>query len=69
VWAKTSGGKNMPLDPEPVSDGNIVRGAFIEAGRAVFTATPYNAEHHAGHKRYRSHFVTCPNAAEHRRSR
>ena len=66
----------MPLDPEPVADGNVVVvrwdgadgpvGSFatpivgVGAGAFDRAATPY---------RYRSHFATCPNANRHRRDR
>ena len=55
VWAKTTTGKSMPLDAEPVPDGNIV----LHEGVAYVTGT--------GDRK--SHFATCPNAARHRRGR
>jgi hypothetical protein len=69
VWCKMSSGKNMPLDPEPVADGNLVRMASVESGRAVFHAVVYRADKHEGFKRYRSHFVSCPQADQHRKRR
>lgn len=52
-WVRTQAGKPMPLDPEPVADGNVQ----LVAGLA-----------HVLHKdepprpgaRYVSHFATCP---------
>jgi hypothetical protein len=59
-WRKTVAGKNVPLDPEPHPEGNIY---IDEAGVAVYAT--------AGSRQvmYRSHFVTCPDAARHRRRR
>lgn len=62
VWTITEAGKRMPMDVEPMT----IRGAFELIGPILpdghiqaFAASP---------KLYRSHFATCPNAAEHRRS-
>jgi hypothetical protein len=61
IWAKTESGKTMPLDAEP-------------AGRpsGVFRIEYRNGYAHAisvaGEPVYVSHFATCPNAAQHRRS-
>ena len=65
--------KAMPLDPEPVDHGNVVRLRFrpptdpraaevvlvrvLSAGDVVEPHVP----------RYVSHFVTCPDAQAHRR--
>lgn len=58
-WAETPGGKWIPLDAEPVSDGNVVVRETDGVPEAVVVAKT------AG--RYVSHFATCPNAKGHRR--
>ncbi len=62
-WEKTTSGKWIPLDAEPVADGNIV----LERGRARVLAADEQVGH--GVRRFKSHFATCPNAAKHRASR
>ena len=69
VWARTSTGKNMPIDPNPAPDGNLeMESTGTENGRIVIVVRPYKPRRDADDvKRYRSHFVTCPDAAQHRR--
>ena len=57
-WAVTDAGKMIPLDADPVPEGNLV----VEAGksRARTVDDP-------GVVFWRTHFATCPNADEHRR--
>lgn len=51
-WLRTVTGKRIPVDPEPVDNGNIVlRDGYAE----VVPPT-------TGVKAYVSHFVTCPQA-------
>jgi hypothetical protein len=60
TWAVSSAtGKKMPIDAEPHHDGNIV----LTDGTAQVVAAAARAALPAGTLRYRSHFVTCPNAA------
>jgi hypothetical protein len=56
TWARTTSGKPIPLDPEPVDRGNLE----VEDG----VARPVLIE--AGKLRYVTHFATCPNAPQHR---
>lgn len=59
-WRKTVKGKNVPLDPEPHPEGNIYiddQGVAVYAKAGTFPLM------------FRSHFVTCPNAAQHRKPR
>ena len=61
-------GKLMPVDPEPVQDGNIVleeRAPGMDPLGTVY-ANP-NAVPIEATQRYVSHFVTCPNADKHRK--
>ena len=69
VWAISTNGKNIPLDPDPNVNGNLIRLSSTDNGRIVFKAVAYKPDIHEGSKRYLSHFVTCPNAAQHRRPR
>lgn len=69
MWAISAAGKNIPLDPEPNVNGNLIRVSSTDGGQIVFKAFAYKPDLHEGSKRYLSHFVTCPNAAQHRRPR
>jgi hypothetical protein len=62
----TERGRKIPLDSAPAMDGNLV----IERRDGQEIAVAYDpAKHYAGVRRYKSHFSTCPDAGEHRRSR
>lgn len=60
-WAVTEKGGRMPLDPDPVPDGNVVINNY---GVAV-VITPGDWTHDG--QRYVAHFATCPNAKTHRK--
>jgi hypothetical protein len=70
VWTVTSNQKRMPVDPDPVAVPRGFRLADPPAGTsdespiATFTMTPAPDE-----RLYQSHFVTCPDGAQHRRPR
>lgn len=72
VWAENSvTGKRMPVDPDPVEGGNIVETAAVSTsghGGTPVVRVLGKGEPHGG-PRFVSHFVTCPDAAQHRRSR
>lgn len=64
IWAKTEAGRAMPLDAEPVDDGNmellpdgICR--FVPKGDHTTVVVPL----------YKSHFATCPHARTHRKAK
>lgn len=57
VWARTDTGRSMPLDPDPVEGGNVQLGAD---GVARVVGPLFGGTH-------KSHFATCPQAAQHRR--
>jgi hypothetical protein len=59
-WERTANDKPIPLDPEPVADGNL---ALRDDGR-VYSLPPSDLD---SVPRYVTHFATCPNASEHRR--
>ncbi|HMI85960.1 MAG TPA: hypothetical protein VK550_17805 [Polyangiaceae bacterium] len=63
VWAKTPAGKAMPLDADPVTDGNIV----LEEDNAGAIAHVRSAAFGGVGVFHKSHFATCPNAARHRK--
>lgn len=68
VWAVTTRGKRIPLDPAPVEHGNIVLGV---SGRSDPIAIVVPAEQIllADGPRFISHFATCPNSARWRNPR
>lgn len=69
LWAVTGKGSSMPVDPDPVPDGNLElldtrpgmqpRVVVVDPQQPTLDERP----------RYVSHFVTCPNADQHRRTR
>jgi len=64
IWALTENGKRMPVDAEPVRDGNIV----LEHHGQRVTAIVRDAMLPGLEPLYKSHFATCPNASTHRRT-
>lgn len=75
-WARTTKGKNIPLDREPnVQRGNVLlvgegheerAHVFGDPEKAVAAALELGTDPNA---RYLSHFATCPNRTKHRRRR
>lgn len=53
-WARTTNDKNIPVDAEPVEDGNF----HVIAGQVVYHLAPAMGEQ----PKYKSHFATCPEA-------
>lgn len=64
VWVITEKGKRMPLDKEPVPNGNII---VLNNGIAHFLLKDEPVKPET--KRYVSHFATCPNAGQHRKGK
>lgn len=64
-WAKTAHGRNMPLDADPAPDD--VHAGFVlrDGGKLALSVT---RDMTPGETLYLSHFATCPNADQHRRS-
>jgi hypothetical protein len=61
VWVETERGKSMPLDVGKVLGGNVeVDGGLVGGIARVVKPEPDVL-------RYVSHFVTCPQAAKHRK--
>lgn len=69
LWAHTPAGARMPLDAEPVKDGNIQLGFVGGEEMAIVLTNPADIAgcQVDGIPLYVSHFATCPNAAAHRR--
>lgn len=78
IWALTEKDKPMPVDAEPVEDGNIVLShRRVGQDPVALVKGPLEIEQlRAEHERspqegplrlFISHFATCPNAQEHRR--
>ena len=69
LWSLTERGRRMPLDPDPYT-GDDPRGLFVlrtDGERAPLAiAVPPDA--FPGEPLYRSHFTTCPQHDEWRRS-
>lgn len=60
LWSMTENGKAIPLNPEPVLNGNLVLECCNALARRVKPSP--------GVKAYQSHFVTCPDAGKFRRA-
>ena len=63
VWTVTDTGKRMPVDAQPRGDGNLVLSTEDDVLRARAPGL-FDADK----PRYVSHFVICPDAAQHRRT-
>ena len=66
-WAHTVNGKAMPVDAEPVPDGNVVYTGRPVTNDQCRTAPGVRVESQPpmfddGEPRYTSHFATCPDA-------
>ena len=70
TWLETAGGKRIPIDEDPVENGNIV--TDVVEGRlvaSVFRTPELAAGFAPDEPRYVSHFVTCPQAGAWRKTR
>jgi len=65
LWARSRGGKRVPLDADPTMRGNVV---LTDDGEAI-VLNQADADQHRRHggTLYLAHFATCPEAAQHRR--
>jgi hypothetical protein len=61
-WVVTVMGVQMPIDPAPQDDGNVV---FMSTGR-VRTVADDERSRYPGPV-YKNHYASCPNQPEHRR--
>ena len=70
LWALTEKGRRIPLDRNPVPDGNIEIGEPDDVGQIHARVVSGQDKLSPGlfpATRYKSHFSTCPNAKRHRR--
>lgn len=68
VWAATPAGKLIPLDADPVADGNIAAHRD-ESGNLWARVLRKDEAPAENERRGLSHFTSCPNADQHRRRR
>lgn len=66
VWASTKHGKSMPVDAEPVDDGNVEL-AYNGSLAVPPVASVLTGPSLLGGPLRKSHFATCPDAEEWRR--
>lgn len=64
-WALTPEGRSIPIDQKPVDGGNIV----LDENHVATVISTTDREATRSRATYQSHFVSCPNADQHRRSR
>lgn len=72
MWAVTPNGQTIPVDVDPVEDGNlfITRQGDVTEAVSCSTNDPRAKRGRAqGWDQYKSHFATCPDADQHRRAR
>lgn len=62
-WVTSENDKAVPLDAEPVADGNIV----LVDGLAHFLKKGETSSMFGDGKRYKSHFATCEFASQYRK--
>jgi hypothetical protein len=74
IWVVTEskpngeGGKAMPLDVEPSSEGRFIK-LRVEGDKKIVRALRNSELDSNTARTYTSHFSTCPHADQHRRSR
>ena len=64
IWTVTEKGRNMPIDPLPVLNGNI---DLTKREDDTYLAKYKKADPEK--TGYVSHFATCPNSRQHRRKK
>lgn len=65
IWTVTSSGRRMPVDAEPSSLGTF---ALEEEGDLVLAVLVPNAAQDTSGQLHMSHFATCPQADDWRKS-
>jgi hypothetical protein len=65
-WARS--GKRMPVDSLPDPNGKVVLTLRKAPEPALLAETFDPKEHLPDRRRFTSHFTSCPNASQHRRS-
>ena len=67
TWATTVNRRRMPVDADPVPDGNLVLAYPSPGAPPLAVVVDPDAPMIDDPPRYRSHFSTCPNADQHRK--
>lgn len=68
VWARTAfNGTPMPIDVDPVDNGNILVEEQEHSGRLTALVLPPGDERIISETTYTSHFATCPDGDQWRR--
>lgn len=65
-WAQVVGGKRVPIDPDPVDNGNLVL-VSLAPGERREVRYLRRGEDAGDAPRYVSHFATCPQAEQFRK--
>lgn len=60
VWAHTENGQRIPVDPQPITGGNLLLVGLTDPPRVVYDKR---------HGTHRTHFASCPHAKQWRRER
>lgn len=69
-WAVSVNSKLMPIDAEPVQDGNVlVNISRSNPDKKTCVVLKHGVEKPKDRRLFRSHYQTCPNAKAHRRSK
>lgn len=66
-WATTPAGKLIPLDPEPVEDGNLAVHRDPDGVHLYARVLKAGEDPESHERRGRTHFSSCPHADQHRR--
>lgn len=73
AFVRLPSGRRLPINPTPTDNGNVhVTGSHLDtepAARVINSQTDSLFDNAATTPTYTSHFATCPNANQHRRSR
>lgn len=65
TWPRS--GKAMPVDAGPGLSSNHDVVLMLSQSQNKLLAEKYDAGRHGGRRRFVSHFITCPQAHQHRR--
>lgn len=64
TWAVNENGKGLPLDPDPVDEGDHLIDGYQDDGRPIVHRIGRDEEVPTGAQRYQTHFESCPNASD-----
>ena len=68
IWVVTASGAKMPIDTLPREDGNIIFDGPTPDHVRVLKKTEQGDLFYADKQRFLSHYATCPDRREHRKS-